>query len=101
MKNYAMLLLLAAATPTLALGAPAGFNGAVYLAHAKISPATARATVLAREPGTITDQELEKEPGGSGLRYSFDVTTKTGRHEVGIDAITGKVLEDSIDSGND
>ncbi len=24
-------------------------------------------------PGKITDEELEKERGGSGLRYSFDI----------------------------
>ncbi len=33
----------------------------------------ARAIVLKAHPDTVTDQELEKEKGGSGLRYSFDI----------------------------
>jgi uncharacterized membrane protein YkoI len=44
-------------------------------------------------PGTITDEELEKEMGGSGLRYSFDIKSGRTVYEVGVDAQTGKVLE--------
>lgn len=47
--------------------------------------------------GTVVAQELEPENGGSGLRYTFEVKTATGIHEVGIDAQTGAVLENSID----
>jgi len=55
---------------------------------------------LKAQPGKITDRELEKEFGGSGLRYSFDVKTGNVTHEVGIDARTGKVLENSIEGAD-
>jgi uncharacterized membrane protein YkoI len=41
----------------------------------------------------ITDEELEREKGGSGLRYSFDIKSNKVIYEVGVDARTGKVLE--------
>jgi uncharacterized membrane protein YkoI len=50
---------------------------------------------LKARPGTITDEELEKEKGGSGLRYSFDVKNGKVTYEVGVDAQTGRVLENS------
>lgn len=55
--------------------------------------AQAEAIALKARPGTITDKELEKERGGSGLRYSFDVKAARVTYEVGVDALTGKVLE--------
>jgi uncharacterized membrane protein YkoI len=36
---------------------------------------------------------LEREKGGSGLRYSFDIKSDGTVYEVGVDAQTGKVLE--------
>jgi hypothetical protein len=48
-------------------------------------------------PGKITDEELEKEKGGSGLRYSFDIKNGGVTHEVGVDAKTGKLLENSVE----
>ncbi len=78
-----------------ALAAPQHFTGDKYLHLAKISLDEARAIALKARPGTITDQELEKEKGGSGLRYSFDIKAADGLHEVGVDAVTGKVLENS------
>ena len=44
-------------------------------------------------PGAITDEELEREKGGSGLRYSFDIKSGGAVYEVGVDAQTGTVLE--------
>ena len=44
---------------------------------AKVTIDEARSIALKARPGTITDEELEKERGGSGLRYSFDI--KSGR----------------------
>jgi hypothetical protein len=38
---------------------------------------------------------LEKEKGGSGLRYSFDIKRGAVVHEVGVDAQTGAVLENA------
>ena len=79
---------------------PAGFKGANLAPKAQISLNTARATALAVHRGTITDQELETEKGGSGLRYSFDVKSGGKTFEVGIDAKTGKVLENDPEGPN-
>jgi uncharacterized membrane protein YkoI len=43
------------------------------------------------------DEELEKEKGGSGLRYSFDIKNGGVTHEVGVDAKTGKLLENRVE----
>jgi uncharacterized membrane protein YkoI len=67
---------------------------------AKISIDEARAIALKARPGTITDEELEKEKGGSGLRYSFDIKSGGVVHEVGVDAQTGKVLENAKEGPN-
>ena len=53
----------------------------------------ARAIALKADPGTVMGQELEKEPGGSGLRYSLDIKAGAKTYEVGVDAQTGAVLE--------
>ena len=72
------------------------FSGHRFAAKAKISLANAQRIALKAQPGTITDEELEKESGGTGLRYSFDVKGADGvTYEVGVDARTGQVLEDS------
>ena len=52
-----------------------------------------RAIALKVHPGKITDEELEKEKGRTGLRYSFDIKRGVVTQEVGVDAQTGKVLE--------
>jgi len=77
-----------------------------FAASAKVAPkidiATARTIALHTVPGKIVKEELEKERGGSGLRYSFDIRVAKGVvHEVGVDARDGKVLENSIDDGKD
>ena len=76
-----------AAAPTLA--------SAAIVRKAKISLRQARAIALKAYPGKIMKEELEHERGGSGLRYSFDL--RRGKHwrEVGVDAMTGRVLENS------
>lgn len=100
MKNLIASAALIASLSTVALAAtPMPLKGAHYLPQAKISLQQARAVALAKEHGTIVDQELESE--GGGLRYSFDVKVGAAVHEVGVDAKTGKVVEDSIDNGND
>jgi uncharacterized membrane protein YkoI len=60
---------------------------------AKITIEQARAIAMQTRAGTITDEELEREKGGSGLRYSFDIKSGGAVYEVGVDAQTGKVLE--------
>ena len=69
------------------------YTGEELANQAKVSIAEARAIALKAHPGKITDEELEKEKGGSGLRYSFDIKRGTVTQEVGVDAQTGKVLE--------
>jgi uncharacterized membrane protein YkoI len=90
----AALALLAAAGVALADPAPA-LKGQALAGQAKVTLAQARAIALKARPGEITDQELEREGGGSGLRYSFDVRSAGVVYEVGVDAKTGKVLENS------
>lgn len=79
---------------------PTHFAGSNLLPIAKITLAHARATALAARPGRITDQELEKERGGTGLRYSFDINSKGKTFEVGVDARTGKLLENKAEGPN-
>ena len=55
---------------------------------------------LKAHPGKITDEELEQEKGGSGLRYSFDIRKGKVTREVGVDAKTGKVLENAPEGPN-
>ena len=76
------------------------FKGDNLAKNAKISLKRARAIALKSSPGKITDEELEVEKGGSGLRYSFDIKQGSVTREVGVDAKTGKVLEDSKEGPN-
>jgi len=75
------------------------YTGHEFSKDAKISLKEAREIALKAYPGKITDVELEKEKGGSGLRYAFDIkrdkATKT--QEVAVDAMTGKVLENATE----
>jgi len=84
-------------------------GGAASIAHAykgeKLAPQAsvtleqARQIALRAFAGEITDEELERERGGSGLRYSFDIKNGPVTHEVGVDARTGQVLENSVERG--
>jgi uncharacterized membrane protein YkoI len=69
------------------------YTGERLAKGAKINMEQARAIALKARPGAITDQELEQEKGGSGLRYSFDIKSGGAVYEVGVDAQTGTVLE--------
>jgi peptidase YpeB-like protein len=55
----------------------------------------ARSIALKAGPGTIKSEELEKEKGGSGLRYSFGIKNGNATYEVGVDAQSGDVLENT------
>jgi uncharacterized membrane protein YkoI len=77
---------------------PAHFSGAKLTSQAKVTLPQARAIALKARPGRIVDQELEKEAGGTGLRYSFDVKAAGRTYEVGVDAATGRVLENGSES---
>ncbi len=87
LASTAALAMMFAIVPAMA------YTGQELAKHAKINMQEARAIALKAHPGTITDQELEKEKGGSGLRYSFDIKNGRATQEVGVDASTGKVLE--------
>ena len=80
--------------------APRHFAGAELLPQARVTLAQARQTAVRAHPGVITDQELEKERGGTGLRYSFDIKNNGKTFEVGVDARTGKVLENDAEGPN-
>jgi uncharacterized membrane protein YkoI len=88
-KTYVLIaaVVVLAASPLLA---DAGTQNAK---QAKISAAQARAIAVKAYPGKIEEEELEDESGGSGLRYSFTIAHGKVKHEVGVDARTGKILE--------
>jgi uncharacterized membrane protein YkoI len=73
----------------------ATYTGQELASKAKVKIDNARAIALKARPGAITSEELEKEKGGSGLRYSFGVKSGKALYEVGVDTQTGKVLENS------
>ena len=76
-----------------------GINVAVPLGTSvKVNMEDARKIALQARSGDITSEELEKESGGSGLRYSFIVRSNKVLYEVGVDAQTGKVLENTKES---
>jgi uncharacterized membrane protein YkoI len=75
------------------------FTGEKLAGEAKITLAEARDIALKVFPGTISSEELEKERGGSGLRYSFDIKNGSIMHEVGVDAKTGQILENGAEHG--
>ena len=77
---------------------PAHFKGHELAGRSKVTLEQARAIALKARPGRIVDQELEKEGGGSGLRYSFDVVSHGKTIEVGVDAVSGTVLENGSES---
>ena len=94
-------LMKAAVTLFIALAAGAAPGLATAKSHkAKISLTQARAIALKAYPGKIMKEELEHERGGSGLRYSFDMRKGKQWREVGVDAMTGRVLENSREGAN-
>jgi hypothetical protein len=76
------------------------YTGQELAKGAKVNITEARAIALKAYPGQISDEELEKEPGGSSLRYSFDIKRGAVTQEVGVDAQTGKVLENAAEGPN-
>lgn len=76
------------------------FTGRQYTKYARISLDAARDIARTAFPGIIASEELEREHGGSGLRYSFDIRKNSITHEVGVDAVTGKVLENTLEGPN-
>jgi len=92
--NTVLTLAMISVMPGLVQSAIA-YKGAKLAKTAKITMEQATEIALKAQPGKITDKELEREKGGSGLRYTFDVLSKALTYEVGVDAQTGAVLENS------
>src|SRR5690349_14804484 len=76
------------------------YSGEKYEAGAKVKMVQATEIALKARPGKVTDRELERERGGSGLRYSFDIRADSVTYEVGVDAMTGAVLENDREGAN-
>ena len=94
MLNTMKILIAGGAAIIISATVPAmAYTGQELANQAKVSLSDARAIALKAHPGKITDEELENEKGGSGLRYSFDIKRGAVTQEVGVDAQTGKVLE--------
>ena len=87
-----------AAFAALAATSPArAYTGEALASQAKVTIEAARAIALKASPGRIKDEELEREEGGSGLRYTFVIDAKNEVREVGVDAATGAVLENAVE----
>ena len=89
-----LAMVIAAAGP-----APAIAGAASGKPAAKLSMAQARAIALEKAPGKIADAEYEKE--GGGWRYSFDIRQGQRIHEIGVDANTGRIVEDKYEGRDD
>ena len=73
-----------------------GSAGANAATAARIGMAHARAIALKAAPGKIVDAEYEKE--GGAWRYSFDIRQGARIHEIGVDAFTGRIVEDKFEA---
>ncbi|HVA84376.1 MAG TPA: PepSY domain-containing protein [Candidatus Binataceae bacterium] len=91
------VLLHSAVLAVLTAGTALAFTGENLLPQAKITLAQARKVALKAYPGKIVSEELEQESGGSGLRYSFVIRHQKVKHEVGVDAKTGALLENAVE----
>lgn len=98
--THKMAIVLGFAGSIASAGSALAYSGQQYAKDTKVTMAQATAIALKAQPGTISDKELERESGGSGLRYSFDIKKNGATHEVGVDAKTGKVLENSVEGKN-
>jgi len=94
------LVLATATAAALTMATANAYPGEKYASQAHVTMTQARAKALAAVPGTVKSSELELESGGSGLRYTFDIANKAGLREVGIDAKTGAILENSADQAD-
>lgn len=90
-----MLAIALASSPSLTFAASPlpSYKGHELAGQARVTIAQARQLALAARKGRIADEELERESGGSGLRYTFDIHEGKVSYEVGVDAVTGDILE--------
>jgi hypothetical protein len=64
--------------------------------EARITMEQAQKAALTKEAGKIQSKEIEREK--RKLIYSFDIKMADGVHEVNVDAMTGEVVEDTVES---
>ena len=64
----------------------------------KVSEAQAHKIAMTVAKGTFAAGEYEKEDGG--WRWSFDVKEKGKIHEIGVDAMTGKIVENGWEAAD-
>ncbi len=76
-----------------------GLSGQSKDTTAIVGMENARKTALASSNGKIKSEELEKEHGKQ--IYSFDIAMPNGLHEVNVDAVTGKLIDDKVESAAD
>jgi len=68
-----------------------------FVALAKVTEEAAKATALAKHPGTVVEVEYELEPDGKAS-YEFDILEADGEEvKVEVDATTGKIVEVSYE----
>lgn len=98
--SYKQTLAAIAAVAALGVAQPAlAAAPATKAPKARVSMPAARTKALRLAPGKIISSEYEHE--GSGWRYSFDIQQKNHVQEVGIDAMTGKVVENKSEGKRD
>src|ERR1700680_2959878 len=95
-KSTLIAILLALLTLPAWAGGQSKSNQAALSKEAKVTMEQAQKTALAKEAGKIKSKELEREKGR--LIYSFDIKTADGIHEVQVDAITGEIVDDTVES---
>ncbi|GAC1585290.1 MAG: hypothetical protein NVS3B5_19710 [Sphingomicrobium sp.] len=78
---------------------PIGYAIAAPKPTPKITMAAARSHALKLAPGRVISAEYENE--GGGWRYSFDIQQNHNVQEIGIDAMTGKVVENKSEGVRD
>lgn len=100
MTHRAFSCMLIAAGLTLAPTAASAQHRTTHAApHARISMAQARTIALRTAPGRVVKQEYEYE--GHGWRYSFDIRQGRRIHEIGVDAQSGRIVENKFETTPD
>ncbi len=72
---------------------PASKNASTAHKTPKISMKQARKIALAKVPGKAEVKSSELETENGILQYSFDIQTPDGLIEIGVDAVTGAIVE--------
>ena len=72
---------------------------ASHAPHARLTMAQARAIALRAAPGKVISSEYENE--GGGWRYSFDIQQHNNVQEIGVNPLTGKIIENKSEGRHD